>query len=471
MVETALALLNAFGDRLAGFVFASVSVFGVEVQLIALWLFAGMVFFTLKLRFINLRGFGIGIGTLLGRYTSADAPGEMSPFQALSTALSGTVGLGNIAGVAIAIAIGGPGAAFWMVVIGFFAMSLKFAEVVLAVKYRLIGSDGSVSGGPMWYLKNGLAERGMPRFGKVLAAIYAAFALVAFIQIIQVNQSYSQLHTVLGFSDTPSSALAYGIGIALLAGLVLVGGARSIARVTSRLTPLMCLIYVAGVVIVLGVNITELPHAVALIVGDAFSAHSAAGGILGAFVAGMRRAVYSNEAGIGSASIAHAAVKTHHPASEGFVALLEPFIDTVVICSATALVIVTTGVWQDGHSDIAMTSAAFGTVAAWFPYVLACAVCLFAFSTILAVGYYGQQVCRYLFGSREWVRITYLVLFCGLLPIGAVAKVSTVLNIIDSLFFLISIPNLIGLYLMSDTVREELNRFLRHIARSRDASV
>ena len=264
MVETARALLKAFGDRLAGFVFASVNVFGVEVQLIALWLFAGMVFFTLKLRFINLRGFGIGIGTLRGRYTSADAPGEMSPFQALSTALSGTVGLGNIAGVAIAIAIGGPGAAFWMVVIGFFAMSLKFAEVVLAVKYRLIRPDGSVSGGPMWYLKNGLAERGMPRLGKVLAALYAVFALVAFIQIIQVNQSYSQLRTVLGFSDTTSSALAYGIGIALLAALVLVGGARSIARVTSKLTPLMCLIYVAGVVVVLGVNITKLPHAVAL---------------------------------------------------------------------------------------------------------------------------------------------------------------------------------------------------------------
>tara|TARA_R110000803_G_scaffold178678_3_gene241099 strand:+ start:17890 stop:19308 length:1419 start_codon:yes stop_codon:yes gene_type:complete len=466
MVETARALLKAFGDRLAGFVFASVNVFGVEVQLIALWLFAGMVFFTLKLRFINLRGFGIGIGTLRGRYTSADAPGEMSPFQALSTALSGTVGLGNIAGVAIAIAIGGPGAAFWMVVIGFFAMSLKFAEVVLAVKYRLIRPDGSVSGGPMWYLKNGLAERGMPRLGKVLAALYAVFALVAFIQIIQVNQSYSQLRTVLGFSDTTSSALAYGIGIALLAALVLVGGARSIARVTSKLTPLMCLIYVAGVVVVLGVNITKLPHAVALIVGDAFSADAAAGGVLGAFVAGMRRAAYSNEAGIGSASIAHAAVKTHHPASEGFVALLEPFIDTVVICSATALVIVTTGVWQGGHSDIAMTSAAFGTVSAWFPYVLACAVCLFAFSTILAVGYYGQQVCRYLFGSREWVRITYLLLFCGLLPIGAVAKVSTVLNIIDSLFFLLSIPNLIGLYLMSGTVRDELNRFVKHIGRA-----
>lgn len=465
-MDRARTLLNAFGDMLAGFVFSSVNVFGVDVQLIALWLFAGMVFFTLKLRFINLRGFGIGISTLRGRYTSADAPGEMSSFQALSTALSGTVGLGNIAGVAIAIAIGGPGAAFWMVVIGFFAMSLKFAEVVLAVKYRLIRPDGSVSGGPMWYLRLGLAERGMPRFGKVLATLYAAFALVAFIQIIQVNQSYSQLLTVMEFNDTAFSALAYGVGIALLAALVLVGGAKSIASVTSRLTPIMCLIYVTGVVIVLGVNITELPHAVALIVGDAFSTNAAAGGLLGAFVAGMRRAAYSNEAGIGSASIAHAAVKTHHPASEGFVALLEPFIDTVVICSATALVIVTTGAWQTEHSDIAMTSAAFGTVAAWFPYVLACAVCLFAFSTILAVGYYGQQVCCYLFGSREWVRITYLLLFCGLLPIGAIAKVSTVLNIIDSLFFLLSIPNLIGLYLMSNTVREELGLFLKYIGKA-----
>ena len=460
-METARALLDAFGDTMAGWVFASIRILGVDIQLVVIWLFAGMVFFTVRLGFINLRGFSVAFETLRGRHESRDAPGEMSPFQALSTALSGTVGLGNIAGVAIAIAIGGPGAAFWMVVIGFFAMSLKFAEVVLAVKYRAVHPDGTVSGGPMWYLRRGLAEHGRPRLGKILGAIYACFALVAFIQFVQVNQSFAQLNTVLEFQGNETAALAYGIAVAVLAAAVLFGGARSIAQITSRLTPLMCLIYVCGVLVVLGVNIVQVPAALSLIVGSAFSAPAATGGLVGAFVAGMRRAVYSNEAGIGSASIAHAAVRTHHPASQGFVALIEPFIDTVVICSATALCIVTTGVWTGGYNDIAMTSAAFGTVSSWFPYVLACAVCLFAFSTILAVGYYGQQVCHYLFGPRRIVRRIYLLIYCGLLPLGAIAEVTSVVNIIDSLFFLLAVPNLIGLYLMSGTVARELDSFQR----------
>ena len=425
-----------------------------------------MVFFTLRLGFINLRGFGTAVSTLRGAHYDPAAPGEMSPFQALSTALSGTIGLGNIAGVAIAIAIGGPGATFWMVVIGFFAMSLKCAEVVLAVKYRSLHEDGSVSGGPMWYLSRGLADHGMRRLGKVLGAIYAAFALIAVVQFIQVNQSYSQLSIVLGKEESPGFALAYGIAIAVLAALVLIGGAKSIARVTSRLTPLMCLIYVAGIIVVLGANIAELPHAIALIVSDAFSVSAATGGLLGAFVAGMRRAAYSNESGIGTASIAHATVRTHYPASEGFVALIEPFIDTVLICTATALAIVTPGVWQWDYPDIAMTSAAFGSVSSWFPYILACAVCLFAFSTILAAGYYGQQACGYLFGDSRRARLAYLTAFCALLPIGVVADMTTVINIIDSLFFLLSVPNLIGLYLMSGTVQAEISRFRDYLRQS-----
>ncbi len=463
-MEALRATISAIGDAMAGLVFSSIRILGVDVQLIVIWLFAGMVFFTLRLGFINLRGFGTAVSTLRGAHYDPKAPGEMSPFQALSTALSGTIGLGNIAGVAIAIAIGGPGATFWMVVIGFFAMSLKCAEVVLAVKYRSLHEDGSVSGGPMWYLSRGLADHGMRRFGKVLGTIYAAFALIAVVQFIQVNQSYSQLSIVLGTEESPGFALAYGIAIAVLAAVVLIGGAKSIAQVTSRLTPLMCLIYVTGILVVLGANITEVPHAIALIVRDAFSVSAATGGLLGAFVAGMRRAAYSNESGIGTASIAHATVRTHYPASEGFVALIEPFIDTVLICTATALAIVTTGVWQGDYTDIAMTSAAFGSVSSGFPYILACAVCLFAFSTILAAGYYGQQACGYLFGDSRRARLAYLTAFCGLLPIGVVADMATVINIIDSLFFLLSVPNLIGLYLMSGTVHAEISRFRTYLA-------
>ncbi|WP_300379085.1 sodium:alanine symporter family protein [Henriciella sp.] len=451
--------IQTLGAALAGVVFSSTSLFGVEIQFIVLWLFAAMVFFTVRLGFLNIRGFTIGWNILGGRHSDPDAPGELSPFQALSTALSSTVGLGNIAGVAIAIAVGGPGAAFWMICIGFFAMSLKFAEVTLAVRYRVIRQDGTVSGGPMWYLSRGLAAHNMPRLGKLLGGLYGIFALFAFIQVIQVNQSYSQLREVTGIGQGYGWALAYGIVIAALAAIVLLGGVRSIGRVTSRLTPFMCGLYILGVLIVLTVNFADVPEALVTMVSDAFSADAAAGGIAGAFVAGMRRAAYSNEAGIGSASIAHAAVKTRHPASEGYVALIEPFIDTIVICAATALVIITTGVWDDGYGDIAMTSAAFGTVSTWFPWVLAGAVCLFAFSTILAAGYYSLQVIDYFFRHSLLVRRIYLCFFCGLLPIGAIVDVTTVTNLIDSLFFMLSVPNLIGVYLMHNVVSREARDF------------
>ena len=458
-METIAGFFDRIGTSLAGMVFSSVTLLGVDVQLIVLWLFAAMVFFTFRLGFLNLRGFAIGWRVLTGRYVDPDAPGELSPFQALSTALASTVGLGNIAGVAIAIAMGGPGAAFWMIIIGFFAMSLKYAEVTLAVRYRVINDDGTVSGGPMWYLSRGLAERGLPLLGKILATAYALFALFAFVQIVQVNQSYAQLSEVAGLQRGAGWALAYGVLIAAIAALVLIGGARSIGRVTARLTPFMCALYVCGVLVVLGVNLHAVPGAVATMVYDAFSADAAAGGIAGSFVAGMRRAAYSNEAGIGSASIAHSAVKTRQPASQGFVALIEPFIDTVVICAATALVIITTGVWDDGYKDIAMTSAAFGTVSSWFPYILAGAVSLFAFSTILAAGYYSLQIIDYFSRHSSWMRRIYLCFFCGLLPVGAMVDVTTVTNLIDSLFFMLSIPNLIGLYLMHRVVGEETASF------------
>ena len=458
-METIAGFFDRIGTSLAGMVFSSVTLLGVDVQLIVLWLFAAMVFFTFRLGFLNLRGFAIGWRVLTGRYVDPDAPGELSPFQALSTALASTVGLGNIAGVAIAIAMGGPGAAFWMIIIGFFAMSLKYAEVTLAVRYLVINDDGTVSGGPMWYLSRGLAERGLPLLGKILATAYALFALFAFVQIVQVNQSYAQLSEVAGLQRGAGWALAYGVLIAAIAALVLIGGARSIGRVTARLTPFMCALYVCGVLVVLGVNLHAVPGAVATMVYDAFSADAAAGGIAGSFVAGMRRAAYSNEAGIGSASIAHSAVKTRQPASQGFVALIEPFIDTVVICAATALVIITTGVWDDGYKDIAMTSAAFGTVSSWFPYILAGAVSLFAFSTILAAGYYSLQIIDYFSRHSAWMRRIYLCFFCGLLPVGAMVDVTTVTNLIDSLFFMLSIPNLIGLYLMHRVVGEETASF------------
>lgn len=452
-------LVTALGDMLAALVFSAVKIGGVDVNLIVIWLFAGMVFFTVRLGFVNLHGLGHSIRALKGRYSPPGAPGVLSPFQAFSTALSGTVGLGNIAGVAIAIAIGGPGAAFWMIVVGFFAMSLKFAEVTIAVRHRLIDSNGDVSGGPMYYLSQGLAARGLPRFGKMLGAVYAFLALFALIQILQVNQSWSQIQTVLDVADDGVLAFGYGSIIAILAGIVLFGGARGVGRVTEKLIPLMCAIYLIGVVIVLGANGDAILPAAATIVESAFSPEAATGGILGAFVAGMRRAVYSNEAGIGTATMAHSSVATNMPASQGFAALLEPLVDTLIVCSATSLMIVATGVWDDGHGDIAMTSAAFGSVASWFPAVLAVCVTLFAFSTVLAAGYYGQQVCRYLFGGNVWARRLYLFVFCAILPVGAISDIDALVNIVDSFFFLLAVPNLIGLYFLTGNIRAEVAAF------------
>lgn len=452
---------------LVQFVFAAVPIGGVDVQLIVLWLAAAMVFFTVRLGFLNVRGLPMAVGIVCGRRADPSAPGEVSQGAALATALSGTVGLGNIAGVAIAISIGGPGAAFWMFVIGFFAMSVKFAEVTLAVKYRQRLASGRFTGGPMWTLRNAFAARGRPRVGKILGGVYALFAIFAFVQIIQVNQSYAQLNVIMGFGDNQQAAFMYGLVVAAAAGAVLIGGVRSIARVTSGLVPFMGALYVLGVVIVLASNASQIPAAVALIVTEALNPSSVQGGVLGVFVAGMRRAVYSSEAGIGSSAIAHAIAKTREPASEGHVALLEPFIDTVVICTATALAIVVSGAWRLGLDDIAMTSAAFESVSVWFPYILALAVFLFAFSTIIATGYYALQAWKYLAGESRILSRLYMLFFCGSLPVGAVIETATAINFIDSLFFLLAVPNIIGLYFFSNEIASEARGFYRRVRAER----
>ncbi|WP_084396859.1 alanine/glycine:cation symporter family protein [Henriciella aquimarina] len=445
----------ALADWLASTTFYAVNVGGVEINLIVVWLATAMIFFTVRLGFLNVRAFPLAIRNLVQRRKEEGAAGELSHFEALMTALSGTVGLGNIAGVSIAIAMGGPGAVVWMVLLGFFAMTLKCVEVTLGVKYRQIRENGQVSGGPMWTLRNGLAAHGRPRLGKILGGIYAGFCMFAFIQVIQVNQSYSQLSVVMGWEQSQTTALVFGLVIAGLAALVLIGGVTVLASVTSRLVPLMCLIYVMGVVVVLATHATLIPGALWIILKDAVAPEAVAGGIFGAFVAGMRRAVFSNEAGVGTASIVHALVKTDEPASEGIVALLEPFIDTIVICTCTALVVVVTGAYQGEHSDIAMTSAAFESVVSWFPSVLAVVVCLFAFSTIITVGYYGLQAWGYLVGFSPLKARLYLAFFCGALPIGSLVDVSTVIKFSDSFFFLLSVPNVIGLYIMSADIRSE----------------
>lgn len=451
------AAIDAFNNA----VFSTVAIGGTDVELIVIWLALPMLILTIYFGFINLRGFRIAWQVVSGRFKDEAAPGEVSQFQALSTALSGTVGLGNIAGVAIAIGMGGPGAAFWMAVIGLFAMSLKFAEVSLSVKYRRINQDGSVSGGPMYYLSRGLKARGLGKIGAILGWSYAIFALPSLLQIAQVNQAYSQISAVTGFNYP----WVFGVLMAIGTAVVIIGGIGSIARVTSKLVPLMAFVYLGAAAFILISNAGALPDTFRLILSEAFNPRSAAAGsILAVFVIGMRRAVYSTEAGIGSATIAHAAAKTHEPISEGMVALMEPFIDTVVICSMTALVIIVTGVYKiDGLNDIQMTSAAFNSVISGFDIVLAVAVLLFAFSTIVSWAYYTSKVWGFVFGETQRSMRTFQAIYCLALVPGAVLSMQQVFDIMDSIFFLMAVPNIIGLYLMAGELKRDLKGYLSRL--------
>ncbi|MGB3723967.1 MAG: alanine/glycine:cation symporter family protein [Pacificimonas sp.] len=453
--------------HLSSMVFYEVDIMGQPAAVIALALFAAMLFFSAWLGLPQLRGVPIGLKLLRGKHDDPTAPGEVSQLQALSTALSGTVGLGNIAGVAIAIAMGGPGAAFWMFVIGFFAMALKCAEVTLGLKYREFGADGQVHGGPMYVLKNGLSSIGLPKSGWRLGALYSVFALGGALPLIQANQSFSALAGVGGFEATPRAGLIYGIVLGILIALVIVGGIKSIARVTGRIVPFMCALYLGGVLIILLVNASAVPASLLLIVESAFSQDAVTGGIIGSFIVGMRRAVFSCEAGVGTAVIAHSVAKTHHPASEGMVALLEPMFDTMIVCMATALMIVVTGVYDEGFSDIAMTTAAFASVVSWFPYILLVAVLLFAFSTLVAWGYYFMTAFGYLFGHGPKRDLFVRVVYCLLTPLGSVLAADAVVDLIDSLFFLMVLPNVVGLFLLAPVLRREVRGFFADVKAGR----
>jgi alanine or glycine:cation symporter, AGCS family len=453
--EAVGAVLAPLGEWLSSKVFYKIPIGGTRVEAIVLWMLAPMVIFTVWFGFLNVRGLRHAFDIIRGRFHDPKAPGEVSQFQALSTALSGTVGLGNIAGVAIAVAIGGPGASFWMLVIGLFAMALKFAECTMAVKYRVFNKDGSVSGGPMYYLYHGLKARGLSTLGAWLAVAYAVLTLPAIIQIGQVNQSFSQIRAVTGLDH----GLLYGVFLAGLTGIVIMGGIKGIAKLASRLVPLMAAIYLGAGFVILFVNGGEILHAFALIFEKAFAPDAVQGGFIGALVVGMRRAIYSTEAGLGSSTIAHAAAKTREPVSEGYVGLTEPFIDTLV-GMMTALIIVTTGAWQFRElGDIQITSYAFATVLPWFPWILALAAFLFAFSTIVSWSYYIEKVWTFLFGASRRSIVSYKTVFCLLLIPGAVMTIGNVINIMDSLFFLLAVPNIVGLYIMAGELRRDLKDY------------
>jgi len=438
-----------------------------KIPLVVLWLIFGAVTFTILLRFINFRGFKHAIQLVRGVYDNPDHKGEVTHFQALTTALSATVGLGNIAGVAIAISIGGPGATFWMIVAGFLGMSSKFVECTLGVKYRRIDKYGVVSGGPMYYLRDGLKNKNMKWLGVILSIIFAVLVIGGSLgggNMFQANQAFSQLaYLVPSIGDY---GMWFGVILAILVGFVIIGGIKSIARVTDKVVPFMAAIYVLTALIIIFMNIQHTGTAFKLIIDGAFGVDALKGGIIGVLIVGFQRAAFSNEAGVGSAAIAHSAVKTDTPITEGFVSLLEPFVDTVVICTMTALVLIYTGTYENpmGYEGAQLTSEAFSKVFSWFPYILVVAIFLFAFSTMISWSYYGLKGFDYLvgnifekvFGNRKVVKYTYFVIFLLFIVIGAASNLGSVIAFSDMMILSMAFPNIIGLIILLPEVRQDL---------------
>ncbi|HMB62299.1 MAG TPA: alanine/glycine:cation symporter family protein [Eudoraea sp.] len=478
---------------------------GTGVPLIVMILVFGATFFTLYFGFVNIRKFPLAINVVRGKYDAVEEPeghgvekaevnivggdiadtirdeshlGEVSHFQALATAVSGTVGLGNIAGVALAIAIGGPGATFWMILCGLLSMSTKFVECTLGVKYRDVDENGTVYGGPMYYLSRGLTERGFTGLGKALAVIFSILCVGASFgggNAVQSNQAAEQLSAMMGW-EGGSSGFVIGLALAFIVGIVIIGGIKRIASVTEKIVPFMAIIYAVACLVVIFANYAYIDDAFGLIFKGAFTPEAGLGGLFGVLIVGFRRAVFSNEAGAGSAAIAHSAVRTKYPASEGIVALLEPFIDTVVICTMTALVIIffnSGGIFEyggDGAGNVLvdgvsmggvnLTSMAFESVIPWFPYVLTLAVLLFAISTMISWSYYGLQSWKYLFGRSKMADLTYKLLFICFVVIGAAASMGAVFAFSDAMILALVFPNMIGLMILFPRVRDELNKYL-----------
>lgn len=439
---------------------------GASIPFVLFWLMAGAVFFTIQMRFIAFRAFWHSVRLTKGDYDDPHDAGEVSHFQALSSALSGTLGLGNIGGVAIAIATGGPGAIVWLNIAGLLGMSSKFAECSLAQFYRRIDESGVVAGGPMYYLRDGLAELGLRRTGAVLAALFAVMCMGGAVGggcAFQVGQSLGAIRQQIKlFDDYP---WLYGLILVVLVGTVIVGGIRRIASAAERIVPGMCILYILCAFVIIALNVNRLDDAIREIVAGALKPQAIYGGALGVMIAGVRRAAFSNEAGIGSAAIAHSAARTNIPIREGLVALLEPFIDTVVVCSITGIVIVITGVYSDptyaklpgAEQGAALTSAAFATVAGWFPWLLSLIIFLFAYSTMISWSYYGERSWAYLFGRRT--SVVFNLIFLGFVMLGSIVTAANVLDFSDLMIFSMSIPNLIGVVLLSPKVRRALDDY------------
>ena len=463
--------INSFLEMILFFDILFGSVDGVKLPFLVIWLISGGIYMTFLTRFINVRAFKHSLDIVRGKYVTKDDKGQISPFGALTTALSATVGLGNIAGVALAIAIGGPGATFWMIVAGFLGMSLKFTEVTLSLEHREFLKDGTIMGGAMEYLSKGFAQKGYVKLGKVLSLIFAVMLIGGAIgggNIFQVSQAYSAIsHEVDFFANNP---LIFGFILAGLTAIVIIGGVTRIASITQRLVPFMVVIYISASLWILISLYTQIDDAIVLIFNEAFNTSAVYGGMVGAIMQGFQRAVFSSEAGLGSSPVAHAPVKTKYAVRQGFVALYQPFIDTVVICTMTALVIIITGVYApDGayagliasKEGAALTSVAYGSVISWFPSVLSVSIALFAFSTMISWAYYGERAWVYLFGSK--FSIIYKLMFLSLSVIATQVDTGIMVDFSFMLMLAMALPNIFGLFVLGGGVKEQLDDYLKKL--------
>ena len=436
---------------------------GFHLPIVVMWLILGAFLFTFYFRFVHIRLFKHAIDITRGIYDKKEDKGEVSHFQALVTALSGTLGLGNISGVALAISLGGAGATFWMIVAGFLGMTAKFLECTLGVKYRHINKNGEVSGGPMYYLSQGLALQNKALLGKALALIFAIFCVGGAIgggNMFQANQAYAQVCIV--YPEFADNGFAFGAIIAILVGIVIVGGIKKIANVTDKLVPMMCGIYMIVGLVIIFKNFGNIGLAFQKIFYGAFHGQAIIGGVAGALVIGFQRAAFSNEAGIGSAAIAHAAVKTDEPLTEGIVSILEPFIDTIVVCTLTALIIIFTGydVPIEGVSGAQLTTLAFSSVFPWFKHILTISILLFAYATLISWSYYGLKSWTYLFGDTKKMKLTYNLIYLCFIVIGSSASMVHVMDFSDMMILGMSFPNILGLYFLAPEIKKDLNLYI-----------
>ncbi len=464
------SILSPVANKVSDLIFSHVTINGVRVEFLIALLMIAAFYFTFRTRFIGFWGFKHAFDLITKKYKHEDVfkrkkKGEVSSFQALTATISASAGMGNVVGSALAVSVGGPGVIFWMITAGFFSMALKFSEVLLGIKFRQINKDGSSSGGPMYYIINGLKASWIKPFAPYLANIYAIcciFAMIGGWNLFQINAITTQITNVTGLFD--GQRWLFGLIVAVITYITVIGGIKSIGKFTSKVTPVMCSLYVFSAFIICLLNIHHVPHTVVLIIKEAFKPQAiVGGGLLGCMLWGFRRAMFANEAGLGTAPIAFSAVKTSKPVAQAFIAMLQPFVDTVIVGSATAFIIVVTGAYLNsgGIEGIELTSRAFGSVCPFFPVLLTFMAACFVLSTMLCGSYYGTKSWNFLFGESKVSTRTFQIIYCVFIVIGSAMNLKSVVNLSDAFTLFLAVPNLIAVFLLSDIIIKELKRYCK----------